>query len=155
EDFVSVVIKLYEEEFAPRIDELCESGIDRYTEYIAASAEMDDIRYQNEIDPGGPMEKNKSYKKYIPVLKSFIQKRKNFMDEILLENVKYVRIYLMNGEIEFDCINVKAGEKISPDGETPANEEGLSFAGWYDDEGNELKDGETAVSDKTYFARWE
>lgn len=78
DEFYELVEKYYWKAVEPFLQELLTGGIDNYAEMLGASAKMNEIRWQEELD-ANPYYKNRN--QTFVELKEFLEARKDYLDE--------------------------------------------------------------------------
>ncbi len=150
EDFYEEMVRVYEQKALPYLDSLLESEIDRMVEESRLSVEMDNIRW-SELE--NRYQYYEEYDNNVRFLKYYIEKRRNFLNEVWLENAVYHNVnFVVDGDVwQILCVR---------DGELPAFEPAPYqrqelFIGWYA-EGNVPFDRYKPVyEDITYYAVWQ
>jgi len=79
EDYYQKILKYYHSYAVPYLDELVESGLEAYKEGLAASAAMNDIRWQRDLDNNMYYEDRDTE---FEQLEEYITDRKNFLDSV-------------------------------------------------------------------------
>ena len=79
EEYYRKILKYYRSNAVPYLDELMESGLDAYKEELAASATMNDIRWQIDLDNNMYYEDRDTE---FEQLEEYITDRKNFLDSV-------------------------------------------------------------------------
>lgn len=127
DEFVDAVKKEYREKFSDYLGVMVEQKADEYLEQIEEAAVPDRARFEQVYLTFG--EEALDYKAQAEYVKQFIRERKNFLDEIWLEDAQVHMVHFLNEEGNgIRCLGVKDGECIGtlPDGEGQKGE----FAGW-------------------------
>lgn len=150
EDFYEKMVEMYEQKALPYLDNLLDGGIDRMAEESKLSVEMDNIRWQSLENR---YQYYREYDNNIRFLKYFIEKRRDFLNEVWLENAVYHNInFVVDGAIwQIMCIK---------DGELPASEPAMVhgeelFVGWYADGNVPFDVYKPVYEDITYYAVWQ
>lgn len=147
EEFKEAAIQYYAVYFAPYLEKKVELQIREYVEYIRDSAEMDQIRWK-----GNPMWKS-TFDEGIENLISFINVRKQFLDDVWIQGKVYHRVNFVDGDKVIKNVYVEDGDKLE---EYIPVIEGKAFVGWYNESMEEELDYSIGIKDSTAFwAKWE
>lgn len=111
EEFVDMVKKQYKNKFSDYLGEMADKKVDEYISLIEKSAVLDQARWKHVYRTFG--RELPDYKKEAEYVRHFIRERKEFMDEIWLEDAQtcFVRFKDRDGGGN-RCLVVKAGECI-------------------------------------------
>ena len=120
-EFRSEVIRLYQEEFRPRMLQLLESGLEDYAARTKTAARMNQVRWYQQT---GPAEEE------IQRIKAYLTARLDFLDSAWLEEEVYYTVTAnrTDGSV-VSCFALKPGETV-PYLPGESGEEGV--IGWYD-----------------------
>lgn len=126
EEFLDAVKAQYQSFFEPYLRKQAESGLDEQAKQIAASMEMDAVRWQKEQVRFGRKLDN---------LKNFISDRLDWLNQEWLgieieEETPWYELYLMDGEEEYAVYSYREGSYLD---EEVLEREQESFTGWYVD----------------------
>lgn len=125
EEFYARVVALYEEKALPYLNDLLDGGIDRMVEETRAASEMNHIRWQ---ELSNRYQYYTDYDHDVRYLKYFIETRRDFLNEVWLEDAVYHRLeYQVDGDA-YKVDYVKDGEL--PAREPVAYKNSAVFAGW-------------------------
>lgn len=125
EEAYECICTYYKEKVSPYLDELITGGLDEYKEYLAASANMNNIRWQVDL------KKNLHYQDgetAFETLKNYMRQRKAFLDEVWIDGVIYHIVTFEKDEAILEIRYIKDGETL---GTLPENDEEM-FKGWID-----------------------
>jgi len=154
EEFMDGVVCYYEKYFKRYLENEAERKIREYAEAIRLSVNMDQIRWKDRnIFWKG------SFDDGVNDLLSFIEIRKQFLDDIWLNDKVYYRINFVDGDTIVKTVYVEEGEEIDSvlfTYDPPAEENERIFIGWYD-EGliDEVEYNMKVTEDMAFWAKWE
>ena len=118
-EFQNRVRELYRDVFRPQVQELLETGLDRYADQVYQSARLDQYRWGTE----NAREETESIREYLT-------ERLAFLDSVWLENVEYCRVLVILDENSSSiCHAVLPGGTIPS---LPDYQESWDILGWYD-----------------------
>lgn len=150
EDFYAQMTKMYEEKALPYLNYLLEEGIDQMSKEIRQSVKMDDIRWE---DLENRYQYYEEYDNNVRYLKYFIERRRDFLNEVWLEGETYHNVtFMVDGEAwRIACIK---------DGETPGEEPVPSrysalFMGWATQEGIPYDQYKPIYEDAIFYSIWQ
>ncbi len=150
EDFYGQIVALYREKGLPYFEWLLNEGIDRMVEESRDSAAMDSIRWE---DLENRYQYYEDYDNSVRYLKYFIEKRKEFLNEVWLEGEIYHNVsFMVEGEVwQVNCVK---------DGETAGNEPIPSrysslFMGWATEEGIPYDRFKPVYEDMVFYPSWQ
>lgn len=150
EDFYEKMVEMYEQKALPYLDSLLDDGIDRMVEESRLSVEMDQIRWQSLEN------RYRYYQEYdnnIRFLKYFIENRRDFLNEVWLEDAVYHNVnFVVNGDI-WQIMCVKDGGLPVSEPAPVQNQE--LFVGWYADGNVPFDICKPVYEDITYYAVWQ
>ncbi len=149
EDFYENMVETYNSQMVPILNTMLETRIDEYAEEIKASAQMDSVIYQGE----NFYLPYKSLDGQVKALKSFIEKRMEFLDEIWNQGMIYHEVRLESeGSGVITYYYVKDGECL--DTLPYLFEDGSSFTGWYYQNGQKFSPFYPVYEDMTIIGKW-
>ena len=120
-DFYESVTNCYETEISSYLTQLAEQVLPEFTDTIAASAEMDRVRWQDQyLENNGGKE---SLGESIAFLSDYITDRKAFLDRVWIEKIPVCQVTLYIDDVIYDTFSVFEGETLP---EFPSPE--LSYA---------------------------
>lgn len=149
-EFQDAVSECYEEFFSDYIVKVVEDKTVEYASEMYASADMDVIRWKEiygDVAPYG----ERSY----PV-KDFLMQRKEFLDEVWLQQKETCTVHFVAPEWSRDTyMSVIKGEKFIaiPMQEKGKESNGRIFDGWYTEDGEEFDMTQSLYEDVTVYAR--
>ena len=118
-EFQNRVREIYRDVFRPKLQELLETGLDRYADQVCQSAMLDQYRWGTE----NAREETESIREYLT-------ERLAFLDSVWLENVEYCRVLVILDENSSSiCHAVLPGGTIPS---LPDYQESWDILGWYD-----------------------
>lgn len=150
EDFRQEVYTCFKQVFLPLLEELLESGIDELSAQTKASIAMDHVRWR-EMD--NRYQYYESYEDNLRYLKFFVEKRKNFLEEVWMDGEIYRTVTLQVEGNVWRKFYVKDGGIL---GEVPSpflNDH--LFIGWYRSDGKKYDPYRPVYEDMTFDARWQ
>lgn len=150
EDFRTAVFDCFEEVYLPLLDALLESGIDGLSAQVRASIAMDHVRWR-EMD--NRYQYYESYEDNLRYLKFFVEKRKEFLEEVWMDGEIYRTVTLQVEDNAWRKYYVKDGGML---GELPTpflND--CLFVGWYRSDGKKYDPYRPVYEDMTFDARWQ
>lgn len=126
EEFLSAVKTKYRQLFEPYLRKQAESGLDEWAEHIAASMEMDAVRWGKDTLTFGRKLDN---------LKNFISDRLDWLNQEWLgipitEETPWYELHLMDGEEEYAVYYYREGSYLEKE---VLERFDASFTGWYED----------------------
>lgn len=143
------MVETYNSQMVPILNTMLETRIDEYAEEIKASAQMDSVIYQGE----NFYLPYKSLDGQVKALKSFIEKRMEFLDEIWNQGMIYHEVRLESeGSGVITYYYVKDGECL--DTLPYLFEDGSSFTGWYYQNGQKFSPFYPVYEDMTIIGKW-
>lgn len=149
-DFYEQMVRMYEEKALPYLDSLLDGGIDRMIEDSRLSAQMDSIRWENLENRYQYYE---NYDNDVRYLKYFIEKRRDFLNEVWLQNVQYHNVnFVVDGE-KWQILCLKDGEL--PMQEPIPVKSSFQFVGWYTQGNVPFDIYKPVYEDITYYAIWQ
>lgn len=149
EDFYENMVETYNLQMVPILNTMLETRIDEYAEEIEASAQMDRVIYQGE-NFYLPYE---SLDGQVKALKSFIQKRMEFLDEVWNQGIIYHEVRLESeGSGVVTYYYVKDGECLNT--LLYPSKDDSSFAGWYYQNGQKFSPFYPVYEDMTIIGKW-
>ena len=120
-DFYENITDCYETEISSYLTKLTEQILPELTDTIAASAEMDRIRWQDQYMKNSDGEE--SLEESIAFLSDYITDRKAFLDRVWIEKIPVYQVTLYIDDVIYDTFSVFEGETLP---EFPSPE--LSYA---------------------------
>ena len=109
-DFYENITDCYETEISSYLTQLTEQILPELTDTIAASAEMDRIRWQDQyLENNG---ENESLEESIAFLSDYITDRKAFLDRVWIEEEPVCQVSLYIDDIIYDTFSVFEGEPL-------------------------------------------
>ena len=125
EEFYGEMTALYEKKALPYLNGLIEGGIDSMAEETRKASAMNHLRWE---ELSNRYQYYTDYDNDIRYLKYFVETRRDFLNEVWLEDVIYHRLeYRVDGDV-YKVDYVKDGE--TPKREPSAYKNGSIFAGW-------------------------
>lgn len=151
EEFYSQVTALYEDKALPYLNSLLEGGIDELAEETRAASMMNHIRWE---ELSNRYQYYTDYDNDVRYLKYFIEKRREFLNEVWLEGAVYHRLeYQVDGE-PYKVDYVKDGK--TPAREPAAYKNNAVFAGWViKGSGVPLDEYKPVYEDMVFEALWQ
>ncbi len=151
EDFYRQVTAVYKEKVLPYLNRLLEGEIDTLSQEIRQSVRLDSIRYE---DLENRYQYYESYDNNVRYLKYFIEKRRDFLNEVWLQGEVYHSVtFEVDGE-SWKKIYVKDGE--TPGYEPVPSRYSSLFMGWLSEEHDVPYDEYKPVyEDVTFYATWQ
>ena len=131
-DFYENITDCYETEISSYLTKLTEQVLPELTDTIAASAEMDRIRWQDQYLENN--EGKESLEESITFLSDYITDRKAFLDRVWIEEEPVYEVTLYIDDVIYDIFSVFEGETL-PEFPSPK----LSYAdfqGWMAEDGS-------------------
>lgn len=149
-DFYELTVQMYEEKALPYLDGLLDGGIDRMVEESRLSAKMDSIRWEALENRYQYYE---DYDNDVRYLKYFIEKRRDFLNDVWLKNAVYHNVnFVVDDEIwQILCVEDGALPEREP---LPVKDDAV-FAGWYTSESVPYDANKPVYEDITYYALWQ
>lgn len=95
------LIELYRDIFLPLLEELVNTEIQKYAEYISSSANMNRIRWYRP-DPKIETEK----------IRTFLEQRISFLNDYWLGNAEYHLVHFVRNLSTWKCLAVRSGETV-------------------------------------------
>lgn len=148
EDFYQGVTTCYREEISPYLQTLALQVLPQLENTIAASAEMDRVRWAAQYAENGALESREAE---IAFLSDYILKRKEFLDKVWIEQIPVYEVKLFIEKEPYDSISVFEGEIMPtlPDAEISY----AKFLGWVSETEGQLPDPNMHVyGDMTFHA---
>lgn len=148
-EFQKAVKECYRDFFSDYITRIVDEKIVEYASEIYASADMDAIRWKEiygEVCPYG----ERSYP-----IKDFLMQRKEFLDEIWLNDAEICTVHFVAPEwIRDTYMGVIKGESLEaiPMQEKGEESDGIIFDGWYTEDGEEFDMNKPIYEDVTVYA---
>lgn len=150
EDFYGQMVKMYEEKALPYLNFLLTEGLDAMVSESRKSAEMDSIRWE------GLENRYQYYEKYdndVRYLKYFIEKRKDFLNEVWLGGGSYHNMtFVVDGEA-WQLLCIRDGEV--PETEPIPSRYSSLFMGWVTEDGIPFDRYKPVYEDMTFYAVWQ
>lgn len=118
-EFQKRVREIYRDVFRPKLQELLETGLDRYAEQVNQSAMLDQYRWGTE-----------NAREETEYIREYLTERLAFLDSVWLENVEYCRVLVM-----LDTNSSSICHAVLPGGTLPSlpyYQESWDVLGWYD-----------------------
>lgn len=118
-EFQKRVRELYRDVFRPKLQELLETGLDRYADQVCQSAMLDQYRWGTE-----------NAREETEYIREYLTERLAFLDSVWLENVEYCRVLVM-----LDNNSSSICHAVLPGGTLPSlpdYQESWDVLGWYD-----------------------
>lgn len=155
-EFEDRVKELYQEIFAPLLEEMAEGKIENYRELLRVPATLDWIRWK---DTGKDFRYKvcDSYDEYVNYLQEFIRQRKAFLDSVYVEGENWQRVRFVRGyPFGYVDLYTKKGScgRQAPDS-SDIVWEGEHITGWYYEDGTVYDPERIVEEDVTVYARWE
>ena len=159
EDFVEMVKKEYRDKFSDYLTEMSEIKADEYLAQIEASAILDQARFGHvyrtlDENLNIPFQTD-NYKKHAQAIKQFIRKRKDFLDEVWIENAPVCMVHFKDAKGSGNrCVGVISGECVE---QLPTPEgNGLQFLGWQIEDTEDYLTTQTPITKElTVYAAWQ
>lgn len=149
-DFYEQTVQMYKDKALPYLDSLLNGGIDRMVEESRLSAQMDSIRWESLENRYQYYE---DYDNDVRYLKYFIEKRRDFLSDVWLEEELYYNVnFVVNDEI-WQILCVKDGE-LPMQEPVPFRSNSL-FIGWYTKTNIPFDIYKPVYEDITYYAVWQ
>lgn len=149
-DFYEQTVQMYEDKALPYLNSLLNGGIDQMAEESRLSARMDSIRWESLENRYQYYE---NYDNDVRYLKYFIEKRRDFLSDIWLEEELYYNVnFVVNDEI-WQILCVKDGE-LPMQEPVPFRSNSL-FIGWYTKTNVPFDIYKPVYEDITYYAVWQ
>lgn len=150
EDFYGQMVKMYEEKALPYLNFLLTEGLDAMVSESRKSAEMDSIRWE------GLENRYQYYEKYdndVRYLKYFIEKRKDFLNEVWIGGGSYHNMtFVVDGEA-WQLLCIRDGEV--PETEPIPSRYSSLFMGWVTEDGIPFDRYKPVYEDMTFYAVWQ
>ena len=150
EDFYGQMVKMYEEKALPYLNFLLTEGLDAMVSESRKSAEMDSVRWE------GLENRYQYYEKYdndVRYLKYFIEKRKDFLNEVWLGGGSYHNMtFVVDGEA-WQLLCIRDGEV--PETEPIPSRYSSLFMGWVTEDGIPFDRYKPVYEDMTFYAVWQ
>ena len=110
EEVYRLICTYYKEKMVPYLDSLLTEKIDLYKEYLSDSAAMNDIRWKVDLD-NNPyyIDRDAGFEH----LKQYMDQRKNFLDEVWIEQISYSTIINENEDGTIEIHYIKEGENVN------------------------------------------
>ncbi|MCM1136201.1 MAG: CotH kinase family protein [Clostridium sp.] len=152
EDFYSQMVEMYREKALPYLDKLLDYQIDKLVEKSRKSAAMDSIRWA-ELE--NRYQYYEEYDNDVRYLKYFIERRRDFLNEVWLEGVSYHDIaFMVDGEV-WQIMCVKDGETAGSEPIPVRYKESSLFMGWATESGVPYDGYKPVYEDMTFHAIWQ
>ena len=150
-DFYNQMVALYEEKALPYLNFLLEEGIDALVAESRQSTRLDSIRWENLENRYQYYE---NYDNSVKSLKFFIEKRRDFLNEVWLEGAVYHDVtFVIDGE-PWKIFYIKDGEQAGSE-PIPYRDNSL-FVKWLSEKRNVAYDEFKPVyEDMTFYALWQ
>lgn len=150
EDFYSQMVKMYEEKALPYLNSLLSGGIDEMVSESRKSAGMDSIRWE-ELE--NRYQYYEEYDNDVRYLKYFIEKRRDFLNEVWLSGGSYHSItFVVDGEA-WQLLCVRDGEV--PEAELTPSRYSSLFMGWVTEDGIPYDRYKPVYEDMIFYATWQ
>lgn len=149
-EFREEVSACYREFFSDYMQEIVDEKIDEYASEILVSVEMDQIRWKDEDDE--PLD----YDNEIEKIRNFLLARKQFLDEVWIEQKELCTIHFLAEAYQKDMyVSVIRGETLAdmPIGEPGTMDGDKMFDGWYTEDGRFFDGVEPILEDITVYGR--
>lgn len=152
EDFYNYMTAMYEERALPYLNVLLERRLDKMVKQSRASISMDRARWET---PENRYQYYQEYDNSVRFLKYFIEKRRDFLNEVWLEGTVYHNVsFVVDDEVwQIYCIE---------DGGLPTDEPvpirystSSLFLGWYSANGVPYDMYKPIYEDMTFYALWQ
>lgn len=152
EDFYNYMAAMYEERALPYLNALLERRLDKMVKQSRASISMDRARWET---PENRYQYYQEYDSSVRYLKYFIEKRRDFLNEVWLEGTVYHNVsFVVDDEVwQIYCIE---------DGGLPTDEPvpirystSSLFLGWYSANGVPYDMYKPIYEDMTFYALWQ
>lgn len=148
-EFMDKVIQYYIVYFKPFLETEAEQRIKEYQEEIRSSVYMDQVRWEKQ-DMGFDNAVNSMF--------SFLQIRKQFLDDVWLNGKTFYRINFVDGDTIVKTTYLEAGSKLGEieflNGNISGS--GKEFIGWYDENlESEMDFNKEIADDLAFWAKWE
>lgn len=150
-EFQEAVKECYRDFFSDYMTRIVDERITEYASEIYASADMDEIRWK-EIYGELPSYGERSYP-----IKDFLMQRKEFLDEVWLQETEVCNVHFVAPEWERDTyMGVIKGECLMaiPMQEKGEESDGIIFDGWYTEDGEEFDMNQPIYEDVTVYAKY-
>ena len=109
-DFYESITDCYETEISSYLTNLTEQVLPEFTDTIAASAEMDRIRWQDQYMKNN--DGKESLEESIAFLSDYITGRKAFLDRVWIEKIPVYQVTLYIDDVIYDTFSVFEGETL-------------------------------------------
>lgn len=144
EEFNVLLKDYYIKKVSPYLDNLLEEGLLKYQNELQDSAAMDYARWQQQYqDNPYFISREKSFEE----LSDFIQKRKNFLDSVWVEDKEYHIVKFMKEDNVFEVRYIEDGQAVGKLPVIDADE----FSAWYNEQTNQKATRNTKISTETVF----
>ncbi len=118
-EFSARVRELYQQVYRPLVQQLLDSGLERYAGQILQSADLDRHRWETE-----------NIRQEVETIRIYLEERLAFLDSLWLDNTEYCKVLVLLDENSSSiCHAVLPGETIPS---LPYYEETWDVLGWYD-----------------------
>lgn len=150
-EFQEAVKECYRDFFSDYIIRIVDEKIVEYASEIYASADMDAIRWKEiygEVCPYG----ERSYP-----IKDFLMQRKEFLDEVWLNDAEICTVHFVAPEFYRDTyMSVIKGESLTaiPMQDIGEESDGIIFDGWYTEDGEVFDMNKPIYEDMTVYAKY-
>lgn len=131
-DFYENITDCYEVEISPYLTQITEQILPELTDTIAASTEMDRVRWQDQYIENNSG--NESLEESIAFLSDYITDRKAFLDRVWIEEEPVCQISLYIDDVIYDTFSVFEGETL-PEFPSP-NLSYADFQEWVAEDGS-------------------
>lgn len=149
-DFYEQTVQMYEDKALPYLNSLLNGGIDQMAEESRLSAQMDSIRWESLENRYQYYE---NYDNDVRYLKYFIEKRRDFLSDIWLEEELYYNVNFVVDDEIWQILCVKDGE-LPMQEPVPFRSNSL-FIGWYTKTDVPFDIYKPVYEDITYYAVWQ
>lgn len=151
EDFYRQMTDMYKVKALPYLNDLLDHGLDEMVEMSRASVAMDRTRWE------APENRYQYYQEYdnsVRYLKYFIEKRRDFLNEVWLDGAVYHNLsFMADGEIwQTQCVRdgeLPSGEPVPVRYHSPS-----LFLGWVNEYGVPFDAYKPVYEDMTFHAEW-
>lgn len=149
-DFYEQTVQMYEEKALPYLNSLLNGGIDQMAEESRLSAQMDSIRWESLENRYQYYE---NYDNDVRYLKYFIEKRRDFLNDIWIEEEIYHNVNFVVDDETWQILCVKDGEL--PVWEPVPFRSNSLFIGWYTKANVPFDIYKPVYEDITYYGVWQ
>lgn len=151
EAFYDAAVTMYEEKALPYLNDLLEHGIDDMVSQIRSSVEMDRIRWEVQDNRYQYYEE---YNNSVRYLKYFIEKRRDFLNEVWLEGACYHNLTFIVDDEPWQILCIKDGD-VPENEPVPIRYNCVSlFLGWETANGVPFDRYKPIYEDMTFYAAW-